>query len=108
MKIRRRQEWHIRCWQASFAEREAGTSERHVRHSTSFSGVGGFGGGFGIGFWVGFGALNMDPRRLEGRSGFRRKGVGCSCLVSGGEGLAETGETGLDLWTEVLLRCSGG
>ena len=41
LKMRRRQVWHIRCEQASFAEREIGTSsDPQVRQETIFSGMG--------------------------------------------------------------------
>lgn len=76
----------MRCWHASLAVRVAGTSERQVKHSTSFSGGGGFwGGGGGWG-----GDLKIELKMLEGRSGFRRKGEGGSCFEGWGNGFVDT------------------
>ena len=77
----------MRCWHASLALREAGTSERQVKHSTNFSGGGGFRGGDGG--WGG-GDLNIELNMLEGRSGLRRKGEGGSCFGGWGNGVVET------------------
>ena len=84
--------------------REAGTSERQVRHSTSFSGGGGFRGG---GLGGGLGELKNEPKILDGRSGFRWDGIRSTSFAAGTK-VVKTSGGGLVLWTEVLLRSRGG
>ena len=85
--------------------REAGTSERQVRHSTFFSGGGSFRGGGGLG--GGLGELKKEPKILEGRSGFRWNDVrSISFAVEGIKAVKPS--DGLVLCTDVLLRSRRG
>ena len=78
VKMRRRQVWHMRWVQDNFAVLERGTSDRQVRHSTSFSGVGS-GGREG---------LKIEPKMLVGGLGTRRM-EGARSDFSGGGGAGE-------------------
>lgn len=86
----------MRCVQANLAVLETGTSERQVRHSTTFSGTGGS---------LVLECPKMEPNMLAGRSGFRRMDPARSGLSAGGAG-AEGSEARRTLRDEVLLRCT--